>query len=447
MVDSAIWVAHPAMVMLQPARILNGMTALDTFLPNLAAYTSHAPLVPVRIATSPGCLHRFFDTSPISPSGRYLAALRMPDESRLNTPGEAAEVVLVDLHSGDERVVAHTCGWEAQMGANINWGADDHHLVFNDVDTSTWQSQLVVCDPLTGSSEKITGGVYHVSPDGRYAAASCMEAMRRTQTGYGVMVPDDKVPLNRGAPDDDGMFITDLSTGERTLAVSLADAAKVIPDLAGTDLERWHIHGFHCKWSGDGSRLIFTVRRWRSDGEKRRDFDNIGQDLRFDVLTCKPDGSELSDAVPAICWKHGGHHINWLPDGSGLSMNLGGFGDRLRFVRCDIDGSHLRPILLDSIGSGHPTVTPCGHILTDSYTREQPFIHDDGTTPLRWVNIASGVEREAVRMTTVVAPGRHGALRIDPHPAWDRSGTLVSFNASISGKRHVLIANFSELLG
>lgn len=407
------------------------------------------PRVPVRIITprTPGCFHRFFDTSPISPSGRYAAVLRMPDETRLNRPGEAAEVVLVDLREGSETVVARTIGWEPQLGANLNWGADDHCLVFNDVDPQSWIPLLVRLDPLTGRSERTPGGVYHVSPDGRFAAAAPMERMRRCQVGYGVVIPDERVPLNVGAPDDDGMFITDLATGSRRLVLSLAQAVAHIPELAGTDLSRWHIHGFHCKWSPDGSRLIFTVRRWRVGGPYAKAWDNISSGMRFDVLTCRPDGSEVHDAVPAICWQHGGHHINWFPDGSALSMNLGGFGDGLRFVRCGIDGSGMRPILLDVRGSGHPTVHPCGSILTDSYSDERPFAHDDGTTPLRWVDLATGSEQDVVRMPTAVEPGLHNAMRIDPHPAWDRTRRLVTFNARIGGSRRVLLADFGALTG
>jgi hypothetical protein len=421
-------------------------TAIHSSFP---AHHDHDPLVPVRIVTpaTPGCFHRFFDTSPISPTGRYLAALRMPDETRLNQPGEEAQVVVVDLVAGGERVVATTRGWEPQMGANINWGADDGCLVFNDVDPADWSCWIVRLDPATGRSERCRGSVYHVSPDGRWACASSAERMRRTQVGYGVVIPDERVPLPCGAPDDDGLFVTDLRTGERRLVLSLAQAVHAIPELEASDLGRWRIFGFHSKWSPDGSRLIFTVRRWRIDDPRAAAWDNISRGvLRFDVLTCRPDGSEVRNAVPAVCWQHGGHHINWLPDGSGLSMNLGGFGDALRFVRVGLDGSGMRPILWDVRGSGHPTVHPSGHILTDSYTGERPFARDDGTTPLRWVRIADGCEREVVRMTTSVGPGRHGALRVDPHPAWDRTRRLVAFNLVQGGTRRVAVADLSALV-
>ena len=421
--------------------------ALPQLHASFPVYREHHPAVPVRVLTPErsGCFHRFFDTSPISPSGRYAAVLRMPDETRLNRPGEEAEVVLIDLVAGGDRVVARTRGWEPQLGANLNWGADDHSLLFNDVDTGDWSSRLVRLDPLRGTAERTRGGAYHVSPDGRWAAAASLERMRRTQFGYGVVIPDELVPINRGAPADDGLFITDLRSGERLLVLPLSEAVKAIPELIDEPLEDWNIYGFHAKWSPDGTRLIFTIRRVRA--ELAMPWDNLMRGLvRFDVLTCRPDGSEVRNAVPAVCWAHGGHHINWFPDGSALSMNLGGFGDGLRFVRVDIDGRNMRPLTPHLRGSGHPSLHPSGHVLTDSYTGETPFAHADGTTPLRWVDLRSGGEREVVRMATAAPMSQEPALRVDPHPAWDRSWRRVAFNAVDRGTRRVLLADFSELI-
>ena len=47
-------------------------------------YTDFDPLVPVWCVT-PGkgrTIHRFFDSSPFSPSGRYMALFRLPQEDR-----------------------------------------------------------------------------------------------------------------------------------------------------------------------------------------------------------------------------------------------------------------------------------------------------------------------------------------------------------------------------
>ncbi len=86
-------------------------------LPDLSAhsprYTSFEPSVPVWCVTpnEGRVIHRFFDSSPFSPSGRYIALTRIPREDRYPRPGEVAEVVLVDLETGQERTVAETIGW------------------------------------------------------------------------------------------------------------------------------------------------------------------------------------------------------------------------------------------------------------------------------------------------------------------------------------------------
>ncbi|MFP4381268.1 MAG: hypothetical protein ACLFUS_12270 [Candidatus Sumerlaeia bacterium] len=423
---------------------------------NFPKYTNYDPKVPVWCLTpnEGRCIHRFFDTSPISPSGEFAAVLRLPFEDRLNQAGDAAQVVLINLKTGEEKVVAETCGWEPQMGANINWGGDDHALIFNDVDTQTWTPQIVKLDPQTGKKERIEGGVYHVSPDGRYAAASSTDRMCRTQVGYGVFLPEDRIPRNIGARDDDGLFITDLETGERKLVFTLAQALEVIPAMDDENPDDWEIYGFHCKWSPQGDRLIFTIRRFPKEGENRFNLINCGhksgQQLRFDVLTLKPDGSDVHNAVPSKYWDHGGHHINWYPDGKSLSMNLGGFGDGLSLVRVGYDGSDIRPIVENFPGSGHPSVHPDGkHMVADTYAWDQRCGFGDGTIPIRWIDTTTATEECLVRIGAVTEPKPHPALRVDPHPAWHRNWEWLSFNGVLPNEntRRVFLADLKGVIG
>ena len=415
-------------------------------------YTEHDPEVPVWCVT-PGegrAIHRFFDTSPFSPSGRYLAAFRLPQEQRLPAPGDVGHVVLVDLAAGDERVVAETRGWETQMGANLNWGADDRQLFFNDVDTSSWTPHAVCLDPLSGRSRRLDGCVYHAAPGGTALAATSMVRNRRTQVGYGVVVPDDRVPRNPGLADDDGLYVTDTATGEARLLLSIADCvrrcepASAFRDAADEGLE---VYGFHCKWNPRGDRLLWTLRAFPSaDG---RDFDVMRtRTLRFEVYTLDTAARDVRLAVGVDEWAKGGHHINWLPDGRGLSMNLNIRGDGLKFVTCGADGSDLRPILERPPGSGHPTVHPDGrHILTDAYCFE-PVAFGDGTIPIRWVDRRDGSERRLVRIRTQTPAQRECAgLRVDPHPAWDASGRWIAFNGFTDGTRRVYVADLSDLVG
>ncbi len=81
------------------------MMNLDRWFPR---YTDFEPKVPVWCVTPDrgGCMHRFFDPSSISPSGRYLSVFEMPFEDRHPDPGEAGDVCVVDLETGTSTVVA-----------------------------------------------------------------------------------------------------------------------------------------------------------------------------------------------------------------------------------------------------------------------------------------------------------------------------------------------------
>jgi len=186
-------------------------------------YKEFDPIVPVWCVTpnSGRIIHRFFDTSPFSPSGRYLALTRFPYEDRLPFAGDAAEIVLINLETGKEGSIAMTHGWDTQLGAQVQWGQDDNQLYFNDLDTKTWKLFGVKMNPITGDKKRLEGPIYMVSPDGSLAASPCLLRTGLTQAGYGVIAPPDYIPVNKGAPSDDGVYMTDTETGKCKLLVSL----------------------------------------------------------------------------------------------------------------------------------------------------------------------------------------------------------------------------------
>jgi len=410
------------------------------------AYDDFGPSVPVHCVTPDGTgyIHRYYDSSPFSPSGRYFAVTRLPFEDRLPKPGDTAEICVVDLATGELRTVAETRGWDVQLGAQLQWGADDRTLLYNDLETRDWMPYGVRLDPQTGEHRRLAGTVYSVSPDGRWAASPCLRRMAVTQRGYGVVVPGDHIPQNRGAPGDDGIWLTDLESGDTRLLVSLARIAQeALPPIAATG-RRGDFFGFHVKWNPQGTRLMLVLRwlprSWLPWKRKRR----FGAKQ---VITMDADGGNLRVAVSAERWARGGHHPNWCPDGEHVLMNLNTQGDGLRFARLSLDGSACETLASNLPGSGHPTLHPDGrHLLTDVYV-DEPLAFDDGTAPIRLVDLDGGVETTLVRIRIQpLAERATGALRVDPHPAWDRSYTRIAFNACPDGRRKVFVADLRDLL-
>lgn len=406
-------------------------------------------IVPVWCVTPDvgGCIHRFFDTSPISPSGRYLAVFRLPFEDRQPEPGEAGLVCVVDLKTGVERVVAETCGWEPQLGANLNWGGSDRELFFNDVNTTTWTPFAWKLDPVTGEKRKLGGTVYHASPDGRWLISANLTTLRRTQAGYGVRLPDGRAHRNIGAVNDDGFYLTDTATGRCRLFLSVREIlSRAAPGLRVEEADAFEIYGFHAKFNPTGDRLMLSLRWFPTKAEPRMEvFKSDYASIRFAWVTVDIDGSNLCCAVGPEQWAKGGHHATWAPDGRRISMNLTvDAGGPLRFAVVNADGTGLGKLADTIVGSGHPTLHPDGrHLLTDTYT-EEPMAFSDGAVPLRWLNLRTGEERTLARVPART-PHADSVLRCDAHPAWDRSWRHVVFNAFVDGTRRVFIADMKGM--
>jgi hypothetical protein len=84
-------------------------------------------------------------------------------------------------------------------------------------------------------------------------------------------------------------------------------------------------------------------------------------------------------------------------------------------------------------------------VLTDAYPHE-PVAYGDGTVPIRWVDLPASQETALVRIRTLTdAERRQPALRVDPHPAWDRQYRRIAFNACPDGRRQVFVADLGEL--
>ncbi|HUT58874.1 MAG TPA: hypothetical protein VNA25_13590, partial [Phycisphaerae bacterium] len=372
--------------------------------------------------------------------GRYLALTRFPREDRYPRPGEVAEVVLVDLETGKRRTLAETVGWDTQLGAQVQWGADDTQLFFNEIDPHDWRPFGVRLDPFSGVRKELEGTVYMVSPDGKWAASPCLLRIGATQAGYGVVTPPGRAPKNRGAPADDGVYVTNTETGECRLLISLKQIVETARPHLDPRRYRWgSFYVFHVKWNPQGDRLMLVLRwlrgRWRF---KQR---------RYHLITMKTDGSDVRVAVTAEQWARGSHHPNWCPDGESILMNMNLPGDDVRFVRVRYDGTDLRALTDAVLGSGHPTLHPNGrHVLTDAYQAE-PAAFGDGTVPIRLIDIENGREETLVRINT--APpltNPMGKLRVDPHPAWDRSFSAIAFNACPDGTRKVYVADLTDKL-
>lgn len=412
------------------------------FFGRFPACTDFEAVVPVVRIASGRVIHRFFDTSPISPSGRYVALFRLPNEVRTPQPGEAGEVVLVDLETGKERVVAQSRGWETQMGANVQWGATDADLFFNDVDPATWTPFAVQLNPATGVTRKLEGTVFTVSPDAKNLTSYNLIASRRIQVGYGVVLPEDHTPRNIGPVANDGLWLTDIATGKARMIASIRDIyERAVPKLEIPQADRCEFYCFQVRWNRQGTRVMAFLR-WHDPAAPK------GGPRLLTLVTMKGDGTDIRLAVTPKQYARGGHHPMWAPDGENITINLNirdGTKD-LDLVSVRYDGSNLHSI--HPVGSGHPSMHPTlPFVITDAYTHE-PLARGDGTVPLRLIDLRTKTE---VALAHVRARRSDSAtlsteFRIDQHPVWDKTGRYIVFNGVHADTRSVYIADVGPWL-
>lgn len=395
-------------------------------------YRPSEVVVPTRIVTPEGghFMTTFFDVDPFSPSGRYLAVTQVPFIHRIPIPGDRARVCVVDLESGECHSLYETLGWGAQLGANVQWGRTDDDLFCNDVVNG--RATGVRIHRRARTSKALGGPVYGLTPDRRYSFSANLDLINAIIPGYGVPEPLlGKQRQRENASSSEGIWRTDLDTGETVLFKSINDIVRELPEQESLRSGKYYV--FNVKVNRQGTRL-FAILFSRSVPFR------AGAPVQ--LVTMDIDGSNVRLAMPDRLWRVGGHHPNWTPDGDHIVMNLRYDGGPMAFVKFRFDGHGLHVLAPGHKGSGHPSIRSCGrYLLTDSYVSEG-FRSRTGDIPIRLINLESNDE---LHLCPVDTKNLAGPRRIDPHPVWSRDGARFAFNGLVDGWRQVMVSDTSGL--
>eukprot|EP01041_Mallomonas_annulata_P001728 gene1728-3346_t len=310
-------------------------------------------------------IHRFFDSSPFSPSGKYLAITRMKEYS--SNKSDLAHVIIIDLTTGIETVVASTRAWDSQVGAHVQWGKDDTQLFFNDmkpctkkgfkrhpITTKSFCVFGILIDITTKNSQRIMNcPIYHITTDGSFGITSDLTKIGFTQKGYGVRSHD--AEKNKNASTNDGFWLTNIKTGKCTLLLSLKDTMATLQKTGyNIDSSNTPTYGFHAKWSWNNTLLLVvvrtleridsisnlllhrqhTVRRQhafvlRADGTGLTHIVSWGSPHEKTITTSTTNRVSGSGSSSSSSSSHGGsvnigdgNHPSWIPGTNRIAMNL-----------------------------------------------------------------------------------------------------------------------------
>jgi hypothetical protein len=362
-----------------------------------------------------GPQHHFFGyighvkNTPWNGNGRYMVLLRVGFQDHMPAPAEAADVVLVDTAKNNTiTAIDKSHAWNPQQGTMFYWNpkAQNTQLIFNDRDLKTNRVFAVLYDIEKRKrlreyrNDDTPFGNSGVAQNGRYFLGLNYGRMARLRPVTGYPEAFDWNPKTP-APDNDGIFLTEIESGKKKLLVSFKQLAELVapkrPDVVGKQL---FIN--HTLWNRDDNRIYFYVRG---------DFEQKTGSLDI-PCTIHPDGSHLT------MQPHCGGHPEW-------ELGTRMIGDvKGKQVIYDVDKQEV----VDQIGTPEILPKPGGDSALSFdgkwFVNGYRTGHDDlyvvyRRTDNTWVR-TKGLP---------VDNWTGGELRCDPAPCWNRTDDQIAVPA------------------
>ena len=377
-------------------------------------------------AVTRGPKHHFFgyyDKSPWDSTGRYMLALEVEFMDRAPTPNDAATIGLIDLKENCLfRPVAKTYAWNWQQGCMLQWMPNTfrRRIIYNDRRDGRFIS--VIYDVESGEVRSLPLPIYALTHDGRYALTLNFSRLDRTRPGYGYAGVHDPT-VEEKAPENDGIYLMDLRTGEYDLIISLAQIVAFRPRL---DM-RGAVHWFnHLLISPNDQRFIF-LHRWSSP--------TIGKKWLTRLFTANLDGSDIylvadDGMVSHFDWRDSTHILAWARKKE--------VGDHYYlFTDCSEEFQIIGKDVLNR--DGHCSYSPDRRwILTDTYPDQENK---------RRLLLYHPETKRLIELGRFYSPPKlRGAIRCDLHPRWSRDGHYICFDSAHEDQRQMYIIDVSEVI-
>lgn len=364
-----------------------------------------------------GDKHHFFgyigqcQTIPWNASGRYILGLEMDHIDRLPKPEEAAIIFLIDTQDNNKIIrVDKTHGWNPQQGTMFYWNplAPETQFFFNDRDVGTGKVYVVLYD--VEKRKRVREYRYEDTPIGNGGVAADGSAWLglnygrlarlRLVTGYPEALDWSKDEI---APENDGIFIVDIQSGEKRLLVSYKQLEEKLLE-SSPELDHTGLFINHSLWNRDGKRVYFFARAgWSGNrGDK--------VNAPFSINT---DGSGLSLHDTFI-----GGHPEWA-EGSIVIGSRRDENNKKRQVLYDVEKKEI-------VGQwGDPTVFPNPEGDVALSPDGKLFVNGHKESSKNYYTVYRLSDGAYVRSEGIDRGSFSGDIRIDPAPRWNRTNDAI----------------------
>lgn len=361
---------------------------------------------------------------PWNGSEHYLLTLRVGFHDRMPAADDAADILLLDAENGyAARKVDETRAWNPQQGTMMYWNPDapETQFFFNDRDPATNRIFCVLFDieqnkrireyrfedtPFGNGGIRQNGGSFAGINYGRMARL-------RPVTGYPEAYDWNPDALH---PEDDGVFVVDIETGDKRLLVSFRQMRDALVERH-PHIETTPLFINHTLWSRDGERLFFFVR---GNFNRRPQRVNV-------PMTVRADGTGLTEQSIFIGghpeWELGANMIGTVPV-SVLEGSSPGDDEEERLILYDSESQKIIQELGTAEAFPDPgndvALSPDAKWLVQGFEEEASngyavYRRSDGA----WAHTPLFDQRQY----------DSGDLRIDAAPKWNRSGDQVLFSS------------------
>lgn len=371
----------------------------------------------IKIITPDDGYHYFFGyydmraTATVGKRGRHLCH-RVKFMDRLPLPDDVCE--LGYLEDGKFTAFAETTAWNFQQGALLEYcGFDESTVHYNAFEGGRFTTVIHNID--TGEQRFTDRPCANVSPDFSYGLSVNFGRIYDFRPGYGYSGYADEGG-DVIAPENDGVFLVDMSTGKSRLLISYKD----MQGEAGFAPEE-KILVNHITFAPDSKRYLMLVRNMGGGCPKWSTSLMVG-DLNGGVKTVLP-----CTVVSHYYWES--------PDKIILYASVD--GQRNGLYRLDANTGEAEEIKsfffeMKSDTDIHCILSPDGkYIIGDGYTQ------GDGCRPLLVINQKSGESAILLRAESPKAACTD--VRCDLHVRYVYGGEYVSFDTTHAGKRQVAI--------
>ena len=373
-------------------------------------------------------LANYFGINAWSPDGRYVAVLETDFTGRLPEVTDTAVVALVDLADSCRFIpISKTVSWNFQEAAMFHWLPwEDGLCVFNDMRDGKFVSVLL--NWKSGEERIVPRPVSAVDPTGEWAVSLNYARLRVCRPDYGYAGGGQDALLGEVWPEDDGLWLVNLKTGEERLILSVAQARDMMPEIASEDGLAYFCHTIICP---DASKVFFLARTIQDFNAQ---METKGYVYRWDTVsfTIHTDGTSLRRCFPDG-WK--GSHFNWK-DNETLAVTARwdageSWSHTLLKVGEEEKVRHLAPGIMD--WDGHCVFSPNGQFISS-----EGYWNKDGYRS--WVLLR--LEDEAlVSLGRFLVPEKYKEQysRCDLHARWRPDGKQMAFNSVHEGSRQVYL--------